>query len=72
MEKLLLDFLKKEFSFKWKEELNIGHLRLEKKKLSSTPILEFFDFTKMFKVHTKASDFDIERVLMQELHLFFF
>lgn len=42
------------------------------KTISSTLILEFFDFTKLFKVHTKASDFAIEEVLMQEVHLNFF
>jgi hypothetical protein len=43
-----------------------------KNKSSSTPILEFFDFTKLFEVHTKANDFAIEGVLMQEVHLNFF
>jgi hypothetical protein len=41
---------------------------LKRKKLSSTPILKFLDFTKLFKIHTNASDFTIGRVLMHEGH----
>ncbi len=42
--------------------------RFKKKKLSSTLILKFLDFTKPFKVHTNSSDFTIGGVLMHEGH----
>jgi hypothetical protein len=62
MVKPLFDFLKKELSFKWKDE----HRAFEdmKEKLLSTLVLKFLNFTKLFKVHTNASDFIIEGVFM--------
>jgi hypothetical protein len=70
--KTTFGFLEKGVLFQM--ERGVQHRAFEdlEKKLSSTPILEFFDFTKLFEVHTKASDFAIERVLVQEVHLIFF
>jgi hypothetical protein len=50
MAKPLLDLLKKESFFKWKNE----HRAFEdmKEKLFSTLVLKFLNFTKIFKVHT--------------------
>lgn len=71
MAKLLSNLLKKEPSFKWKDEQQKAFEDL-KKKLSSTPMLKFPNFTKSFKVHTNISDFVISAVLMQNEHLITF
>ncbi len=56
--KPLLDLLKKEFSFRWKEKQQRIFEDL-KDKLSSIPMLRFPDFIKPFEVHSNASDFVI-------------
>jgi hypothetical protein len=67
MAKLLSNLLKKEPSFKWKDEQQKEFEDL-KEKFSSTPKLKFPNFTKYFKVHTNTSDFVISGVLMQDGH----
>jgi hypothetical protein len=54
-------------SFEWKEEQQRAYEDL-KEKLSSTPMLKFLDFTKLFEVHIDVSDFTIGGVLMQNGH----
>jgi hypothetical protein len=71
MVKPLLDLLKKELFFEWKEEQLKAIEDLEEKFLFAF-VLKFLDFTKSFKVHTYANDFTIRRVLMQEGHLITF
>jgi hypothetical protein len=56
--KPLLDLLKKEFSFRWKEKQQRIFEDL-KDKLSSIPMLRFPYFIKPFEVHSNASDFVI-------------
>ncbi len=57
------DLLKKNGSFKWKDEQQ-NAFDLLKAKLSSTLMLQFSDFVKPFEVHTNASGFTIGGVLM--------
>lgn len=64
MTKPFSNLLKKEMSFEWKEEKQKTFDNL-KEKLFSTPMLKFLNFTKLFKVHTNASDFIIGGVFMQ-------
>jgi hypothetical protein len=63
MAKPLLNLLKKELSFKWKEEQQKEFEDL-KEKFSSTLLLKFLNFTKPFKVHNNMSDFAIGGVLV--------
>ncbi len=67
MAKPLLDLLKKELSFVWKEEQQKEFEDLKEKFLFA-PMLKFPYFTKLFKVHTNASDFVINGVLMKTGH----
>ncbi len=67
MTKLRWNLLKKEPSFKWKDEQQKVFEDL-KKKLSSTPMLKFPNFTKSFKIHANTSDFVINGVLVQDGH----
>lgn len=67
MAKPLLDFLKKELSFEWKEEQQKAFEDL-KEKLSPSPMLKFPYFTQSFEVHINASDFVINGVLMKKGH----
>jgi hypothetical protein len=67
MATVLLNYLKKELPFKWKEEQQTTFEEL-KEKLSSTPILKFPNFTKLFEVHINASDFAIYGVFIQDGH----
>jgi hypothetical protein len=68
MAKPLLDLLKKELSFKWKDEQHRAFEDL-KEKLSFTLVLKFPNFTKLFKVHINVHDFVIKGILIQEGHL---
>lgn len=43
-----------------------------RKKLSSTHVLKFPDFIKLFEVHTDANDFIISVVFLQDGHLIYF
>jgi hypothetical protein len=61
--KPLLDF-KKDLFFEWKEEQQRAFEGL-KEKFSFALVLRFPNFTKLFKVHTNASDFAINGVFMQ-------
>ncbi len=65
--KPLLNLLKKELSFEWKEEQQKTFEDL-KNKLSFTPVLRFPNFTKPFGIHTNANDFAIGGVFMQDGH----
>ncbi len=67
MAKPLLDFLKKELSFEWKEEQQKAFEDL-KEKLWPAPMLKFPYFTKSFEVHINANDFVINGVLMKKGH----
>jgi hypothetical protein len=63
MGKPLSNLLKYELSFKWKKEQQKAFKDI-KEKLSSSPVLKYLDFTKMFKVHIYAIDFTIKGVFM--------
>jgi hypothetical protein len=63
MGKPLSNLLKYELSFKWKKEQQKAFKDI-KEKLSSSPVLKYLDFTKMFKVHIDAIDFTIKGVFM--------
>jgi hypothetical protein len=67
----LSNLLKKELSFEWKKKQHKAFEDL-KDKLSSTLVLKFLHFTKLFKVHIDASDFALEGVFKQEGHLIAF
>ncbi len=67
MAKPLLDFLKNELFFEWKEEQPRAFEDLKNKR-SSALMLRFLDFIKPFEVHIDASDFAIDKVLMQDGH----
>jgi hypothetical protein len=67
MATLLLKLLKKELPFEWKEEQQTTFEEL-KEKLSSTSILKFLDFTKMFEVHIDVSEFVVYGVFIQDRH----
>jgi hypothetical protein len=71
MAKPLLDLLKKELFFKWKEEQYRAFEDLEKTNLFA-PVYKVLDFTKSFEVHTNANDFSIGGVLMQKVFLIAF
>jgi len=58
----LSNLFKKELSFEWKKKQHKAFEDLEDK-LSSTLVLKFLHFTKLFKVHIDANDFAIEGVL---------
>jgi hypothetical protein len=61
--KPLLNLLKKELSFEWKEEQQRAFEDL-KDKLLSTLVFKFLHFTKPFKVHIDASGFALKGVPM--------
>ena len=63
--KPLSDFLKKSVSEIWDEHCYRAFGELMRR-LTSAPVLKFPEFKKSFEVHTVASDFAIEGVLMQE------
>jgi hypothetical protein len=54
-----------ELPFEWKDKQQKA-FDLLKGKLSSTPVLQYIDFLKSFKVHRNASGFVIGGVFMQE------
>jgi hypothetical protein len=64
---LLTKDLTKKLPFEWKEEQQRTFEEL-KEKLSSTPILKFPDFTKLFKDHIDANDFAIYGVFIEDGH----
>jgi len=55
MATLLLNVLKKELPFEWKEEQQRTFEEL-KEIFSFAPILKFPDFTKLFEIHMHAND----------------
>lgn len=59
MEIPFIDFLKKEGSFEWKEKQQ-SVFDLLKRKLSSTLVLQFPNFTKPFEVHTNANRWGLD------------
>jgi len=61
--KPLSNFFENELSFNWKKEHQRKFEDL-KNKLSSTLVLKFLNFTKLFEVHTNVNDFAIGGVLM--------
>jgi hypothetical protein len=61
--KSLLDLLKKQLSFKWKEEQQKALKDLKEKFLFAV-VLKFTTFIKPFEVHTNANDFDVGGVFM--------
>ena len=61
----LTDLLKKNKAWMWDEKCRQAFEDL-KKAITEEPVLALPDHTKVFEVHTDASDFAIGRVLMQE------
>jgi hypothetical protein len=68
MAKPFLDFLKKDLSFKWKDEQHRAFEDL-KEKLLPALVLKFLNFTKPFKVHINTNDIVIKGVFVQEGYL---
>ena len=62
---LLTDLLKKGKAWTWEEKYQQAFEDL-KKAVTEEPVLALPDHTKVFEVHTDASDFAIRGVLMQE------
>lgn len=60
----IIDFIKAQ-KFSWSEEVEFA-FSLIKEKLSSTPLLSFPDFCKLFELHYDASNVGIGAVLSQE------
>nr|CAN64786.1 hypothetical protein VITISV_014071 [Vitis vinifera] len=67
----LTDLLKKNKAWEWDERCQHAFENL-KKAVTEEPVLALPDHTKVFEVHTDASDFAIGGVLMQERHLIAF
>ncbi|RVW98232.1 Retrovirus-related Pol polyprotein from transposon 17.6 [Vitis vinifera] len=63
----LIDLLKKNKAWEWDESCQQAFEDL-KKAVTEEPVLALPDHTKVFEVHTDASDFAIGGVLMQERH----
>ncbi|XP_025640966.1 uncharacterized mitochondrial protein AtMg00860-like [Arachis hypogaea] len=63
----LTDLLKKNYSCEWSKECQKGFDEL-KAAITEGPVLALPDYSKVFKVHTDASDYAIGGVLMQEGH----
>ena len=63
----LTDLLKKSKAWTWDEKCQQAFEDL-KKAMTEEPVLALPDHTKVFEVHTDASDFAIGGVLMQEKH----
>nr|CAN77324.1 hypothetical protein VITISV_012650 [Vitis vinifera] len=63
----LIDLLKKNKAWEWDERCQQAFEDL-KKAVTEEPVLALLDHTKVFEVHTDASDFAIGGVLMQERH----
>ncbi|RVW27175.1 Retrovirus-related Pol polyprotein from transposon 17.6 [Vitis vinifera] len=63
----LTDLLKKNKAWEWDERCQQAFEDL-KKAVTEEPVLALPDHTKVFEVHTDASDFAIGGVLMQERH----
>ena len=59
--------LKKDRDWNWSEACQTAFERL-KAAVTEEPVLALSDFSKAFEVHTDASDFAIDGVLMQEGH----
>jgi hypothetical protein len=55
------------YIYKWKDEHQTTFEDV-KQRLSSALVLKFPNFTKLFKIHIDANDFDIGRILMQKGH----
>ncbi|KAL6323857.1 hypothetical protein AAG906_005853 [Vitis piasezkii] len=67
----LTDLLKKNNAWEWDEKCHRAFKDL-KKAVTEEPVLALPDHTKVFEVHTNASDFAIGGVLMQDRHLIAF